>query len=368
VLDHTDASRPCPDAELLAAAAAELERAGIRQIRLLCALGAHRPPTPAERRAKLGALLERYDAFDHDCTDASQLADLGTGPYATPLLVNRLVTEADVVVSTGIVEPHQYAGYSGGPKTLAIGAGGEATIAATHSPPMIERPGCGPGLLADNPFQEVLGESARLAGLSFIINVVPCGPGWAYFAGAPQAAHQAAVAFAARLFEVPVSGGFEVAICGVPHPKSASLYQASRAASYLALSPRPVLAPGAALILACTLEEGAGQGPGERRFLAAMQAAADRPEALLAQLRRRPLLPGEQRAFVMGLVLSRYRVIVASRKAGVARQAGFEEAASIEEALEREAIRLGRPPKVLILPEAISVLPCPGVPGQLRIQ
>jgi nickel-dependent lactate racemase len=362
LLVHTDASRPCPDAELLAAAVQELEAAGVQGIRLLCALGAHRPPTLDERKQKLGALFERYPAFDHDCADAAQLADLGSGPFGVPLSVNRLAAEADLVVSTGIVEPHQYAGYSGGAKTLAIGAGGEATISATHSPAMIEREGCGPGLTAGNPFQAVVRESVRRVGSkNFILNVVRTGPGWACFAGSPLAAHEAAVRFCAALVEVPVSPPFNAALCGVPSPKSRSLYQATRAASYLALSPRPVLSPGATIILAATLEEGAGSGPGERRFLSQMESAAGNPQALLARLRSRPLLPGEQRAFIMAKVLAGYRVVVVGGQPALARRAGLESAASIEEALEGVASRLGRPPRLLILPDAMDVLPAPSI-------
>lgn len=360
VLVHTDASRPCPDAGLLGAVAAELEAAGLREISLLCALGAHRAPTSQERRDKLGELAARYPCHDHDCADPSALRELGVGPYGVPLVVSRLAAEADLVVSTGMVEPHQYAGYSGGAKTLAIGAAGEATIAATHSPVMIDRPGCGPGLVAGNPFQEVIGEAARRAHLAFIVNVVRCGKGWACFAGAPEAAHRAAVEFAARLVEVPVPAPFDIALCGVAGPKSRSLYQATRAASYLALSPRPVLAPGAAIILACTLEDGSGGGPGELRFAAAMGSlAAGGPKALLARLRARPLLPGEQRAYVTARVLENHRLIVVSARPEPARHLGLEAASSGEEALELAATGLARPPRLLVLPDALSVLPRP---------
>jgi hypothetical protein len=120
------------------------------------------------------------------------------------------------------------------------------------------------------------------------------------------------------------------------------------------LSPRPCLRPGAAIILAATLEDGAGDGPAEQRFLAAMEA--EPPNKLLERVRRAGLRPGEQRAYVMGRVLLGHRVIVVCPEEGqgVVIRARMEVAGSVEEALAK--VGGGR---LLVLPEALLTLPCP---------
>ena len=89
-----------------------------------------------------------------------------------PVQVHRAAVEADLLIATGIVEPHQYAGYSGGRKTVAVGAAGEALIAYTHGPAFVDHPGTRLGRIDGNPFHEAITEAARRAGLRFILNVV----------------------------------------------------------------------------------------------------------------------------------------------------------------------------------------------------
>ena len=89
----------------------------------------HRPSSYEEKIAKLGAdIVSRYRVMDNEPQNADMLVDLGTTKGGVPVSVHRAVVDADVVIATGIVEPHQYAGYSGGRKTLAVGAAGEALI------------------------------------------------------------------------------------------------------------------------------------------------------------------------------------------------------------------------------------------------
>jgi nickel-dependent lactate racemase len=171
----TDITRASPDALLVPPLLQELATAGVRDddITLLCGIGLHRPSTQEEKIAKLGRdVVERYRVIDHEPLNPTMLRDLGTTESGIPLSVNRLAYEADLLIATGIVEPHQYAGYSGGRKTLAVGAAGEAMIAYTHGPHMLDLPGTRLGKIQGNPFHEAVSEAARRAGLRFIVNVV----------------------------------------------------------------------------------------------------------------------------------------------------------------------------------------------------
>jgi nickel-dependent lactate racemase len=115
----TDTTRASPDHLFVPAILAELEAAGVSEdhITLLCGTGMHRPSTRQEKTIKLGqSVMDRYRVVDHAAQNPEELVDLGTTESGIPLSVNRIVYEADLVVATGIVEPHQYAGYSGGSK------------------------------------------------------------------------------------------------------------------------------------------------------------------------------------------------------------------------------------------------------------
>ena len=130
--------RSSPDHLLVPALLKELEQAGVRDedITLLCGIGMHRPSTEEEKIIKLGAeVVSRYRVIDNEPQNPAALVNLGVTPGGVPaVLLHRSVIETDLLIATGIVEPHQYAGYSGGRKTVAVGAAGEALIALHTGP------------------------------------------------------------------------------------------------------------------------------------------------------------------------------------------------------------------------------------------
>ena len=171
----TDVTRASPDHLLVPPLLGELESAGVRDedITLLCGTGMHRASTRDEKIAKLGAdVVRRYRVLDNEPQNPAALADLGVTAGGVPVQVHRAAVEADLLIATGIVEPHQYAGYSGGRKTFAVGAAGEALIAHTHGPAFADHPGTRLGRIEGNPFHDAVTEAARRAGLRFILNVV----------------------------------------------------------------------------------------------------------------------------------------------------------------------------------------------------
>jgi len=407
----TDVTRASPDYLLVPPLLAELEAAGVHDedITLLCGIGMHRPSTPEEKVAKLGrAVVDRYRVADNEPQNPDALVDLGTtlrqapGPLAQgpsahvldgqyrvlgpepwvlepqdqgdqgqraqdatatesgiPLSVNKIAYEADLLIATGIVEPHQYAGYSGGRKTLSVGAAGEAMIAYTHGPQMIDHPGTRLGKIEGNPFHEAITEAARRAGLRFILNVVMDDEKRvvAVRAGEPEATFAQLVTVARSIYEVPIPRQYDVAVGGVGFPKDANLYQTSRAASYLFFAPTPVVKPGGVFIIPARCQEGAGEGVGEQRFLEKMKSATGMP-SLLAELRRTGYPPGAQRAFVMAKVLEQTDVIiVGSETPEIVHDAKMIPAADMDEAFRIAADKLGPNLEVLIVPHALLTLP-----------
>jgi nickel-dependent lactate racemase len=361
-LVFTDVTRASPDHLLIPPILRALAAAGVRDedITLLCGVGMHRPSMHEEKIAKLGVdAVARYRVIDNEPQNADALVDLGVTSGGVPVLVHEAAAEADLLIATGLVEPHQYAGYSGGRKTVAIGAAGERTIEHTHGPAFLDRPGTRLGCTEGNPFHEAITEAARRAGLRFILNVVLDGEKRVLkvAAGEPEETHRQLVAFARSVYEVEIPRQYDVAIGGVGHPKDANLYQSSRAASNLFFAPTSVVRPGGFLIVLARCQEGAGQGVGERRFLAAMRDAPD-AQSILCDARATGYPPGQQRAFVMAKVLEQARVvIVGSDCPEVVAACQMTPAATMEEALALAASELGRDLDVLVVPHALLTLP-----------
>lgn len=362
VIVVTDATRLCPDHLLVPPMARALESAGLRpdDITIIVAVGTHRPSTPAEKVEKLGAaIVDRYRVIDHDAADLDNLVELQAVGEGPPFTVNRQVFEADLLVATGVVEPHQYAGYSGGAKTVSIGTAGEEIIQYTHGPAFLDHPGTRLGKLEGNLFQHAVREVGKAIGLDFAINAVLNGDGEIVdvAAGAPNLIHDHLSASASTIYTSPIPHQYDIAVAGVGYPKDANLYQASRAASYLQYAPTPVVREGGVIILPAECPEGPGQGAGEQRFAKAMTDAAS-PADLIAKVRREGLRPGEQRGYVMANVLEHCHVIVAGAEdPGMPIPLGFESARTIEDAFQQARRWVGDSARVLIVPHALLTLP-----------
>ena len=361
----TDVTRACPDHLLVPPILEELNAGGVpdQDITIVVGIGAHRPSTDEEKKSKLGEdVVRRVSVVDPTPRDAATLVDLGRTADGAPVVLSKLVLDTDLLIATGIVEPHQYAGYSGGRKTVAIGTAGEVTIGYTHGPIFLDHPKTRLGNIEGNPFHEVVTEIARRAGLKFIVNVVADDDNRvvAVQAGETGAAFLALVDEARKLFTVPIDRAYDFAVGGVGYPKDANLYQASRAASYLFFAPEPVVRPGGLFIVPAVCQEGAGAGDGEQRFFRTMQEAPS-IAAILEQSRKHGIAPGEQRAFVMAKVLEQNDVIiVGSQFPDIVRGAKMIPTDTMEEAFAIAQDRLGYNLDALIVPHALLTLPVVG--------
>ena len=357
IIIFTDATRHAPDQlfaeKILAALPLPAER-----VRFLCAIGMHRPSTHAEKIAKLGeAILNTYRVDDHD---PAQVVNIGTID-GIPVEVNRALVEPNtLLISLGVVEPHQYAGYSGGAKTAVIGCGGAGTISKTHSVSMLDHPGVRLGVIEGNPFQQFVRQAGAMIGRNLIANAVLPAPDLIAAAGFGEVSlHDELVRQARHLYETPVPNApYDVVIAGVGAPKDANLYQASRAATYIGLSGNPVLRTGGVIIVPATMPEGAGQGAGERNFYRLLERLHP-SVALMDYLRQQDALPGEQRAYMIAQMLQKYHcIMVGAADPGSVTGAGLRYADTLEAALtEATAITGQAQPKILVVPHALQTLP-----------
>ncbi len=209
-----------------------LKRAGTnpQDISILFSTGTHRAPTEAEQREILSE--EVYDLmqgriFVHDAHDAENHVSLGTTSRGTPVEINRRVHEADRVIVTGSVVLHYFGGYGGGRKSVVPGVASARTIAHNHAMnlhPTDDRldPKVSIGVLAGNPVAEDMLEATKLTQVDAIVNTVLNREGdiAGVFAGDLEKAHEAACAFARKLFEIPLQEKADIVIAASPFTKN----------------------------------------------------------------------------------------------------------------------------------------------------
>lgn len=352
IIAFTDATRHSPDQQLAEPMLGVFQSAGVR-VGLICAVGMHRPSTEEEKRVKLGDwIVDNFEIIDHEASAAIPM-----------FKINDIVVESNrflrdrTLISLGVVEPHQYAGYSGGYKTIVIGCGGAQTISVTHGPQFLKMPGTRLANMDNNPFQAFVRQAGIFLGHDYAVNVILNEQGEIVHlrAGEPGVVHDDLIALGRSYFEVPVPRNqYDVVIAGVGAPKDANLYQASRGATYIGLSAAPVLRDGGVIILPAQLSEGAGEGRGEQNMLDVLQQFGP-TQALLDHLLANGCRAGEQRAFMIAQLLQRYRlIIVGSEAAGIVESVGLEHAVTMAAAVEMVALEN---PHALIVPDAIKMLP-----------
>jgi nickel-dependent lactate racemase len=255
---HTDITRATPNDRLLPVLLAELEEAGVRpaDITLLNALGTHRRQTEAELRALLGDFVfDHYRCLQHDAWDDAGLVSLGRTSAGHPLRVNRVYAEADVRILTGFIEPHFFAGYSGGPKGILPSIAGFESVATNHSREMVGHPRATWGVTEGNPIWDEMREAALRARPTFLLNVTLNARRkiTGVFAGDLLAAHAAGTAFVAEHAQVAVAAPYDVVVTtNSGYPLDQSLYQSIKGLSAAAR----VVRPGGAILLCAACQDG----------------------------------------------------------------------------------------------------------------
>lgn len=195
----SDATRAVPTAEIAGVIVDELteNHIALKDITFFVAIGVHRPATEAEFREILGNLYGKVKIENHTPFAENSLICLGDTKRGTPVYVNRRAYACDLHIQIGKVEPHEFAGFSGGRKSVLPGISGEKTIRMNHRPEMILHPGAGIGILKGNPVHEDMVEAAEMFGIDFSVNCVLNGQLRlaALYAGDLRASHGNAVRY-----------------------------------------------------------------------------------------------------------------------------------------------------------------------------
>lgn len=361
----TDITRMFHEDIILDVLLEELTGCGIPygDITLVVATGTHRPNSEEEFIAMYGSkVVSRVKVVNHDPWKKEGLVDLGKSKTGIPLVVNRLVAQADVRISTGVIEPHLFAGYSGGVKSVAVGVAGEETIGATHNYEMMKKTRL--GLIENNPFRDFLTEATQAIGLDFIVNVVQNSRKELVrvVAGDPVAAFQEGVKAARDLVEVEIDEPGEIVIAGVTYPKSRDLYQATRAANSSVFGPRPAVKRGGVILIPTSCEDGFGH-PGYVEWMKGCKT----PEEIVSYAQERGFAPGDQKALILAWILQHARLVITDCAIPPEELAAIhlEAAPSLQGALERELIRYPAA-RIIVIPDGIFHLPMVRVGGPVK--
>ncbi len=338
VIITSDATRAVPNRQLLPSVVSELNAAGIgdEAIDVVIGTGAHRGATPDELRAMFGdEWLARLRVTNHD--PRGDTVVVGTTSRGNEVRVNRLVAEAGVRVALGLVEAHEFAGFTGGPKAILPAVAGYDTIIRNHSLAMMSDPAARPGVLDGNPIHAEMREAAALARLDFVVNVVLDGAlrPVAVAAGEPVAA-QAALAGVVRGYAgVRVPGGPppDLVVTGPGRPLDINLYQTIKPLVAI----EPLVGPGTQVVVlsAC------GDGNGSAEMLEPFAGGAT-PDQVLARLERDYTIEKDHSFFIARFLRRCPNVIACCPGVSDAElaQLGFDPAATAEEAVGRARSRL----------------------------
>jgi nickel-dependent lactate racemase len=351
----TDITRQLSEEMILPLILTELEAGGIkkRDMTAVVATGTHRPNTPEELKEKFGDVVKEIPFINHDPYHPDRLIKLGTSANGIPLVFNRRVAQADIRISTGVIETHLLAGYSGGVKSMAVGVAGEETIAATHNYRMLQQTHL--GIVEGNEFRRFLTEATQAIGLHFIVNVVQTGKKEVVkvVAGDPVEAFNEGVKTARRLYEVKMDQPGEIVVSGVSYPKSRDLYQSTRAANVVVFGPQPLVTKGGTILIPAPCEDGCGH-PG---YCTIMRRSKDADD-VIAISREEGFAAGEQKALILAWILKRARIVMTdcSLPEGTLGEIHLESSPTLQEALDRE---LERKPgaRVVLIPDGLLTLP-----------
>ena len=199
VIIASDHTRPVPSRVIIPPVLREIREGNPdADITILIATGCHRGTTAAELRAKFGdEIFDKEKIIVHDCDDEKNLICLGKLPSGGDLVINRLAAEADLLVSEGFIEPHFFAGFSGGRKSVLPGVASRSTVMYNHNGGFIAHPSARTGVLDGNPIHRDMLFAAKTAKLAYIVNVVINSEKKTVFASAgdPEAAHLAGCGF-----------------------------------------------------------------------------------------------------------------------------------------------------------------------------
>jgi len=353
ISDHT---RPVPSKDILPPMLAALRRGNPDiAITLLVATGFHRLTTKEELVSKLGEeIANKEHIVVHDAFNAESNVEIGVLPSGAPLVIDRTAVETDLLVAEGFIEPHFFAGFSGGRKSVLPGVCDKTTVLGNHCGAFIASEYARTGILEGNPLHIDMVAAGELAKLQYIVNVVidEDKKTVAAFAGDFKQAHEAGVAFLRQYCEVKAIPGDIVITSNGGAPLDQNVYQSVKGLTAAEASAKE----GAVLIMCADLADGTG---GEGFYTSLRDCES--PAAHFAQCAATPqsdTIPDQWESQILARILMKHHVIFVSRPEmeQTLREMKLDYAPNLASAMAKAKTIKGENASVTVIPNGISVM------------
>ena len=352
----SDITRPTPNHLIIPAVLAELDFVPAENIVLCNALGTHRENTREELSQMLGEeIVHRYRIEQNNSADQSTQVYLGKSSFGHDLWINRVYMESDVKILTGFIEPHFFAGFSGGGKAVMPGMAGEQTVFGNHDAGMIANPKATWGITHGNSIWEEAREAALKTNPTFLLNVTLNRDKQitGVFAGALEPAHDAGIEFVRQSSMVPVSGPCDIVITtNSGYPLDMNLYQSVKGMS----AAEQIVRPGGSIIIAAECSDGI---PDHGLYGQMLREAAS-PEALFESIIQAPYARQDQwQAQIQARIQQKADVYVYTDYLTdqQIREALLIPCPDIARTVEALRDKYGRDARIAILPEGPQTIP-----------
>ena len=355
VLIASDHTRPVPSKVLVPPMLKAIRRGNPNaKITILIATGCHRGTTKAELVEKFGPeIVEREKIVIHDCAAEADMVTIGTLPSGGCLRINRIAAEADLLISEGFIEPHFFAGFSGGRKSVLPGIAARETVYWNHNAEFIASPFARTGILEGNPIHWDMLYAARKAKLAFICNVVINAEHRVVgaFAGDCEQAHVAGTEFLKGLCQCRKVPADIVITSNNGYPLDQNIYQAVKGMTAGEASCKD----GGVIIMVAACNDGHG-GESFMRTMTQPLSASD----ILAQIEATPkkdTVPDQWESQILARILSKFHVVLVTQAdPELVTAMKMHPATDLEQALQIAERLLGRTPAITVIPEGISTI------------
>ncbi|MBC7190465.1 nickel-dependent lactate racemase [Candidatus Aerophobetes bacterium] len=345
----SDITRPTPSKKMLPSLLEELKRRGVKKenIKIIFALGIHRKHTPKEKEELVGKeIYEEYRCIDHDPENCLSIGETENG---LPVEIFKEVAEADVKICLGNIEPHYFAGYTGGAKSIMPGVSSQKSVSSTHR--LMLLPGSVAGKIEGNPTRKAIEEVGEKVGIDFILNVILNSQKRTVkaVAGDRILAHRTGCEFADKCFKVPIKEKADIVIVSAGgYPKDINVYQAQKALD----NAKYAVKEGGTIILVAECKEGFGDRVFEKWMLEAT-SFKDPVERL-----KKEFVLGGHKACAIGMLLEKAKVIlVSSLPEEKVKKLFFTPANSLQEAVSLVLKEYGKDAGIYIIPSGGITLP-----------
>ncbi len=351
----SDITRPVPSDKILPPLLEEMSVVDKKNIVIINATGAHRPNTYEELCEMLGkSIVDNYNIINHDAFDEESLTCIGKNDLGHDVWINKAYMDADVKILTGFIEPHFFAGFSGGRKSVLPGIIGQENLKINHGAPMIDSPMARYGLLECNPIHEDMLSTAKKAGVDFIVNVTLNSEHeiTGVFSGDLEKAHEEGVEFVKSTAMQKVPELYDVVITtNSGYPLDMNLYQGVKGMA----AAEGIIKSKGSIIMAAECSDGIGSDE-----FYELLASKDSPAQLLKTIRKKGFYVDAQwQVQVLARILKDFNVYLYSDciSCDVATDCHLVHTDSIEKTVIDLKNQIGSAIKIAVMPEGPMTIP-----------